>query len=42
MFYEMVLTLEFEHGFCKKKFMIKKKIIKQYYCLFYGYNSGSC
>lgn len=41
-FYEAVLTLEFEHGFCKKKFMIKKKIIKQYYCLFSGYNSGSC
>lgn len=39
MFYEAVLTLEFEHGFCKKKFMIKKKIIEQYYCLFYGYNS---
>lgn len=42
MFHEVVLTLEFERGFCKKKlFYGKKKIIKQYYWLFYGFNSGS-
>lgn len=33
MFYGEVVTLEFERGFCKKK--LTKKIIKQYYWLFY-------
>lgn len=41
MFYEAVLTLEFEHEFCKKKFMIKKKSLNNT-TVFHGYNSGSC
>lgn len=41
MFYGEVLTLEFEHGFCKKKLTGKKSLNNTTDC-FINTNNGSC